>query len=316
MKHNYIVDTKLLAYYLEQRRDTPLNIFNKIAELLIQHPKGDIYLVFDVGKSMFRESVYPEYKQHRRAQLSKKTVEEQEQHKRFNILYHKLIKIAKRLNVTVLAVDGVEADDLASLLCEHFRKMPDQRVTLVTGDFDWVHMVVENPYARMLDVNKGELLYRKDVVEKYGLDTRRKFSVLKSIVGDASDNIKFVRNLGEIKGKAIFEKVYKTYVEPTDENVIEEVKKLMATNERFVVHEYHRQDAEDIVTNAFLTNLSIADPFTTFEHMTEAQVHGYMSCLQHDTTPISLDEFFTLTIEELGVPIILTEEAQRIFNVR
>lgn len=317
MKYKYIIDTKLIAYYLIQRGRPISDIFNKIAELVYGlKKKGDIYLCFDIGHSDFREEEQSYYKGHRRAAMKKRTPQEQVAHELFNETYAKLPFVFRGLGSYVVAVPGVEADDLASIISEQYKNQPDARVTLITGDYDWLHMVSGTNNVRMYDFSKDKYWHDSTVRKVYGVTSRREFSVRKSITGDKSDNIKFVRNLAEIKGTALFETIREKYGDPTNDEIIDMVVEYINDNPHLKVHEFHVKDGRKTVRDAFLSNIKIADPFTSTEQLTKIQKSQVDDILSEES-PITLSSegITSKMIELFGYPIVLTDVAKKVYNV-
>jgi len=315
MKHIYLIDTKLIAYYIVQRGGGIGDIFNKIASILINYPKGEVFLAFDYGKSDYRLGIHPNYKGHRKEALKKKSQAEQEAHARFNQDYLGLMNLAKILPVRVLAVEGVEADDLVSIVSHKFQNRDNTSVKIITNDYDYFHLCVETNNVTIIGGKDFATEWKaEDVHEKYGLTTRRQFSVLKSISGDKSDNIKFIRNIAEVKGKEIFDIVHEHSSDPTDEEIIRSIEEYLVFKDTLELHEYHE---DKTVGEAFLDNMKIADPFTDTSKMTEVQEQELEQCRVREV-PTYLDPqtFFNASINALGYPIQLSQAAKTVFKVR
>jgi len=321
-KYHYIVDTKLVAYYLIQRHRPVTDIFNKIAELLLHlKKKGEVYLCFDVGKSSYRLGEQSYYKAHRAEQREKQGEEALAKHDEFNDNYMKILEAYKLLNVTVLAIEGVEADDLASLAVEQLRDDPNNRITLITGDYDWLHMVVGTDNVRLYDFPYEQFWYHEKIVEHYGVTSRRQFSLKKSIVGDKSDNIKFVKNIAAVKGTELFEKIIDQYDDPTDYYVIEEVEKYMEDKPTLSVHTFHIEDGRTTVKEAFDSNMRIADPFTDTSKLTPAQKAEWDKVLAPKTSTIVDDIYIDTMVlgaklaEDFGYFVPLSETSKKVYGL-
>ncbi len=317
MKYKYIVDTKLVAYYLIQRGRPISDIFNKIAEIVYGlKKKGDVYLCFDIGHSDFREEEQSYYKGHRRAAMKKRTVQEQAAHELFNETYAKLPFLFRGLGVYVAAVPGVEADDLASIISEHYKNKDDVRVTLITGDFDWLHMVSGTSNVRMYDFTKGKYWHDSTIRKVYNVTSRREFSIRKSITGDKSDNIKFVRNLAEVKGTELFENIREVYGTPTDDEIIDMIEEHIKDKANLNIHEFHVKDGRTTVREAFLSNMKIADPFTDVEQLSKIQKYQTLEILSQDAPiTISQEDISNKCIDLFGYPIQLSAVAKKVYNV-
>lgn len=317
-KYHYIVDTKLIAYYLIQRYRPITDIFNKLAELLMHLKKrGTIYACFDVGKSSYRLAEQSYYKGHRdtlRRKLGAKALEE---HAKFNEDYLKLLEVFKRLNVQVLAIEGVEADDLASLLTEDLKKNPDNKITLITGDHDWLHMVAGTNKVRLFDFPQDQFWYTKTIEQAHGVTSRRQFSIKKSITGDKSDNIKFMKNLADVRGTYVYNDIYALHDDPTDEQIIEFIENFAENEPKIVVHPYHVQDGRTTIREAFLSNMKIADPFTDTACLTAPQAEVWKNIITHNhSETISAHDLDWFFINNFGYLKTLTKDAHRIFGVK
>jgi len=310
----YIVDTKLWAYYLVQRNRPISDIINKIADLIYSlKKKGEVYVCFDIGHSDFREAEQSHYKKHRRSAMAKKSIAEQEAHKLFNETYAKLPEIFKLFEVYTMAVQGVEADDLVSLIVEKYRCIPDTKITLITNDHDYYHMVVEYPNVRFYN---GEMfMYQEDVQREYNMKTRREFSILKSIVGDKSDNIKFIKNIAEVKGTELFNSIMCKFEFPTNDEIIREIEEYVKDKPKLGVHQNHVDDGRDTVREAFESNMCIADPFTDTKQLTKEQEKTFLTELNKVPKAASEMEVMSKCLEVFGYPVQLTEIAKKVYNV-
>lgn len=327
MKHIYIVDTKLLAYYLFQRKSSVTNIFIKIASILQGRPKGAVFLCWDIGKSAYRLGVFSKYKGHRADALANKTELELQELEEFNKDYINLSEFAEHLNVYNMKVQGVEADDLASIITEQFKDSPDHTVNLITGDFDWYHMVVGANNVKLIEVNSLEEHDRAYVIDKYKLNSRREFSILKSIMGDKSDNIKFCKNIGPVKAKEIFDKVKLTYKDATDDEIIQVIEEYINKKEAknikknlppsITIHDYHVEDGRTTIRDAFLANMSIADPFTDTSLFTDIQKDLFKQCVDVKLPKVlTYEEFLEKSLDIVGKIVPLSELAEKIFGVK
>lgn len=327
MKHIYLIDTKLIAYYLYQRNAPISGLFDKIAQILWGFPKGEIYCGWDIGKSSHRLSISSSYKGHRDKQKEALSKEKQQELIDFNKAYIQLSEFADKLPIHNLRVQGVETDDVLSIIAKMYENKDDYKVFMVTGDMDYCHSVVGTSNVNIIDVyNSCEVIDHNAVLRKYGLDTRRKFSVLKSIQGDKSDNIKFCRNLGEVKAKEVFDMIYEKYQDPTDDEIVSIIEKYLNDKEEdrvkrklktsITVHEDHVKDGRTTPREAFLANMSIADPFISTESMTPVQQQLFIECFTRSyPKTVDFNEIFNSSLVELGFPLSLGYKACKVFNI-
>jgi DNA polymerase-1 len=103
---------------------------------------------------------------------------------------------------------GFEADDLIATFAEHFKKEPDLRIVILTGDRDTLQ-VVEDDHIVVQTFNKGvsdTTTYDEDaVIAKYGLSPTQVIDY-KALAGDASDNIKGVPGIGPKTATEVLQK--------------------------------------------------------------------------------------------------------------
>jgi DNA polymerase-1 len=143
--------------------------------------------LFDRPEPTFRDKIYAEYKAQRPPAPNELISQIIETHNLFDAFGIKTFEKA-----------GFEADDLIATLAEKFKKEKDLRVVILTGDRDTLQLV-EGDQIVVRTFNKGisdtTIYDEKAVVEKYGLKPTQLIDY-KSLVGDASDNVKGVPGVG------------------------------------------------------------------------------------------------------------------------
>jgi DNA polymerase-1 len=107
-------------------------------------------------------------------------------------------RLLEALRIPALEVAGFEADDVLATLVERALARPDVEIVVVSGDKDLLQLV--GPRVRVLSVSgrTGEpVLYdAAKVRERWGVEPGQITDVL-ALMGDAIDNIKGVRGVGE-----------------------------------------------------------------------------------------------------------------------
>ncbi len=143
--------------------------------------------LFDRPEPTFRDKIYKEYKAQRPAAPNELIAQIIETHKLFEAFGVKTFEKA-----------GYEADDLIATLAEKFHGGKDLRVMILTGDRDTLQLVRGDSLV-VKTFNKGvsdTTIYNEAAVrEKYGLAPAQLIDY-KSLVGDASDNVKGVPGIG------------------------------------------------------------------------------------------------------------------------
>lgn len=280
MAYVYIIDTKLFAYRQHQRGGSPYDVFNVLAEWLITYPKGEVIFAADKSSSSYRLAEQPHYKGNRCKSM---TAEEMAAHTIFTGAYHKMIELAGHLNVKTMAIAGVEADDIASIITEQYNKTrPADKIIYFTADRDWCYNVIGTRHE--IHTPEGERLDAEYVEREYGVTTKEDWVLLKSIAGDAGDNLKGpVKYFGAVKVKELLDRT-------TDlEEIAKELNVFLETESRACIPHVHERFNGDIV-EIIKSNMKIAEPFTDFSKLTDGQKDAFLQQIRIKPTP-NLDAF-------------------------
>jgi DNA polymerase-1 len=160
-----------------------------------------VVIVFDgIGGSNARRNLYPEYKANRNVNrvtnysIFSSKDEEQES---INNQMERLIQYLQCLPITMIGIDGLEADDIIGYLANRFEQYEEtQRVTIMSADKDFLQLVTNKIFV--YSPTKKKIYTPKDVLEEYGISSHN-FLNYKILLGDASDNIPGVSGLGPKK---------------------------------------------------------------------------------------------------------------------
>ena len=174
-----------------------------------------VVIVFDgVGGSNARRNLFPDYKANRNVNrmtnysIFQSKAEEQES---INNQMERLIQYLKCLPVTVISIDGLEADDIIGYLAGKFERHEEtSKVTIMSADKDFLQLVSNKVEA--YSPTKKKIYTPKDVLEEYGVSSVN-FINYKILLGDSSDNVPGVTGLGP-------KKLTKLYPELTGENYV------------------------------------------------------------------------------------------------
>ena len=174
-----------------------------------------VVIVFDgVGGSNARRNLFPAYKVNRNVNrmtnysIFQSKAEEQES---INNQMERLIQYLKCLPVTVISIDGLEADDIIGYLAGKFERHEEtSKVTIMSADKDFLQLVSNKVEA--YSPTKKKIYTPKDVLEEYGVSSVN-FINYKILLGDSSDNVPGVTGLGP-------KKLTKLYPELTGENYV------------------------------------------------------------------------------------------------
>ncbi len=157
-----------------------------LINLLRDEEPTHIAAAFDVSRKTFRSEMFPEYK----AQRSKSPDE-------FNGQVDLTKEVLDALGVTVMAIEGFEADDIIATLATQAREQ-GFKVLIVTGDRDSLQLV--DPSTTVLYPRKGvsdlTRFTPEEVEKKYGL-TPTQYPDYAALRGDPSDNLPGIPGVGE-----------------------------------------------------------------------------------------------------------------------
>jgi len=177
-----------------------------LLHFLLEHEPDYIGIVFDKGKKTFRHQEYKEYKATRPPAPDE--------------LYAQIPKtkeIVTAFNLPLFEEDNYEADDiLGAIARKEQREQSDLKTFVITSDRDALQLVSDRISVMMpkKGFNEYEEYDAKTVKEKFGL-TPEQIPDYKALAGDASDNIKGVKGIGEKTAKDLLaqygslEKIYK-----------------------------------------------------------------------------------------------------------
>jgi len=184
------------AYYgirpLSTKSGTPTNaifgFLNILQKLLAEENPDALCVAFDLKAPTFRHKMYAEYKAQRKPMPDDLRVQ---------------MPIAKQvldaMNITRYELEGYEADDLIGTIAAKSHDAGWDCV-IVTGDKDDLQLVTDyvrvNLVTTRMGQTKTEIYTPEKVQEIYGFEPHRLID-LKSLMGDASDNIPGVPGVGE-----------------------------------------------------------------------------------------------------------------------
>jgi DNA polymerase-1 len=194
-----------------------------------------VVIVFDgVGGSNARRNLFPEYKANRNVNrmtnysIFQSKAEEQES---INNQMERLIQYLKCLPVTIVGIDGLEADDIIGYLATKFEKHDEtQRVTIMSADKDFLQLVTDK--VQCYSPVKKKIYAPKDVLEEFGVSSYN-FLNYKVLMGDSSDNIPGITGLGPKKLIKLFPELSGD-AKVTVESIIEKSAELINENKLYL----------------------------------------------------------------------------------
>ncbi|EPG3957846.1 DNA polymerase I [Klebsiella oxytoca] len=165
-------------------------VLNMLRSLILQYQPTHAVVVFDAKGKTFRDELFEHYKSHRppmpddlRAQIEP------------------LHAMVKAMGLPLMAVPGVEADDVIGTLAREAEKV-GRPVLISTGDKDMAQLVT--PGITLINTMTNTILGPDEVVTKYGVPPELIIDFL-ALMGDFSDNIPGVPGVGEKTAQALLQ---------------------------------------------------------------------------------------------------------------
>ena len=167
-----------------------MNIYFK---LLIEEKPDRIAVAFDLKAPTFRHKLYKEYKANRHAMPDDLAQQ-----------MPVIKKLLRSLGVSVVELEGYEADDIIGTL-SHAAFEQGKDCVIMTGDRDSFQLVNDKVTVRLAS-NKEDIIYNPNkIFEVYGVKPAQMLDV-KALMGDSSDNIPGVAGIGEKTALSLIQK--------------------------------------------------------------------------------------------------------------
>jgi len=169
-----------------------------VASAIRQHKPTRCIIVFDgKGGSARRKSLYPNYKANRAVKTKFNRYEEfaslQDEQQSMKQQFGRMVEYLQCLPITTMAIDQIEADDAIAYIANEIFTEPENRVTIVSTDRDFLQLV--NKRITVWSPIK-KIMYTPAVMrEEFGLDSKN-YLIYRSLTGDKSDNIPGVNGIG------------------------------------------------------------------------------------------------------------------------
>lgn len=158
-----------------------------------------VFVVLD-GKnsSSRRKKIFPDYKANRgagtRLNRAHQWADEEEERKQMQYQMLRIIKYLKNLPVTFVLIDNIEADDSIASLVDLYKQREDlQELFIVSSDKDFYQLIDDR--VKVWNPIKKQIVNKDDFVKLYNMQPYN-FALLKSLMGDKSDNIPGIKGLG------------------------------------------------------------------------------------------------------------------------
>ena len=150
-----------------------------------------VVIVFDgVGGSNARRNLFPDYKANRNAnRMTNYSIfqSKEEESESINNQMQRLILYLKCLPVSVVSIEGLEADDIIGYLTHKLENFSEtQEINIMSADQDFLQLVSNKTSA--YSPTKKRIFKPKDVLAEYGVSATNYINY-KILLGDKSDNI-------------------------------------------------------------------------------------------------------------------------------
>ncbi|WKZ30166.1 MAG: 5'-3' exonuclease H3TH domain-containing protein [Candidatus Dojkabacteria bacterium] len=193
--HNLLFRSYAVPFKFYSANGNPLHVVTTFLSQLrksvdLTQP-SHIAVVWDSQSPTIRNTQSAEYKANRKEDYS------QEADSPFHHLGI-ITQVLDFLNIKHFEFSGTEADDAIATFTELFlakNKQGRNKVTIFSLDSDFYQLLC--PQVQILKIKKGEvIIYTEKQLKEDFLITPGQYILYKSLVGDASDNIKGVKRIG------------------------------------------------------------------------------------------------------------------------
>jgi len=211
-----------------------------------------VIIVFDgAGGSNAKRNLYPEYKATRnKSRMTNYSIfsSKDEENESINNQMARLIQYLQCLPVSMIVVDGIEADDVIGYLVGKFEKYPaTKEVTILSADKDFLQLVSDK--VQVYSPTKKKIYKPKDVLDEFGISCYN-FVNYKILMGDNSDNLPGILGLGPKKLIKLFPELTSNNV-VTLESVVEKSKELSGEHDLYarIVERKHQLEVNSKLMN-------------------------------------------------------------------
>lgn len=179
-------------YKRRNNYDFAADLMRTLNSLAKSYDCSRIVLISDFKYSKFRRSLYPEYKQNRKARYENQSDEEKEQAAKFFEAYEQAVEVIQEM-FPLIRLEHVEADDVAAYIVDRHGDKFD-KIWLISSDSDWDLLLNENTRRFSLVTRKEYNL--DNFYEEHQCDDPEQYLSQKVLAGDPKDGITGITGLG------------------------------------------------------------------------------------------------------------------------
>lgn len=156
---------------------------NMLIKVILDIKPKYIAVAFDYGKKTFRNELYKDYKGTRKETPSELRTQ-----------FPLIKEVLKEMNISTIEINGFEADDIIGALTKQW----DVVNVIVTGDKDSLQLINDHTFVLLTKkgISETRLYDETSLMEDFSISPYQVIE-LKSIMGDASDNIPGIKGIGE-----------------------------------------------------------------------------------------------------------------------
>ncbi|KKT72954.1 MAG: polymerase protein [Candidatus Collierbacteria bacterium GW2011_GWB1_44_6] len=201
-----------------------------------------VAVAWDLEGPTFRKQEYDEYKANR-GPMDEELASQIDRTK----------EVVEKLNIPQYGIEGYEADDIIGTISRIASEEEDVQVVIVTGDRDSLQLIKEKKVVVYLPIQNHHaqsVVFDEDKVkEVYGLNPRQIID-LKSLMGDASDNIPGVKGVGKVTATKliqIYGDLHNIYKNIEDTQISPRTRSLMLADKEMAEKSYHLAEIDQHV---------------------------------------------------------------------
>ena len=160
-----------------------------------------VIITFDgVGGSNSKRNLFSAYKTNRNADRItnyKMFTDKEEESESITNQMERLIQYLQSLPVSLIVIDGIEADDVMGYLAQKYEGIAEtKRITIMSADQDFLQLISEK--VNIYSPTKKKIYNVNNFKDEYHIHPKN-YLLYKTFMGDKGDNVPKVKGLGEDK---------------------------------------------------------------------------------------------------------------------
>ena len=167
---------------------------NMLHKIIDEEKPEYVMVAFDKGKT-FRHEKYEVYKGKR-----------DETPNELKLQFPISRRLCDAMGIKYFEIDNYEADDIIGTFAKVIDNSKDCEGLIVSSDKDLLQLISDKNKVKLLKTKDYIMMDKKEFFNTYGLDDPKKMIDIKSLMGDASDNIPGVKGIGEKTAISLLQK--------------------------------------------------------------------------------------------------------------